>query len=357
MMTASEQQDAKVNDPQRWRGTVKSYCSSRGFGFITCPQAAERYGRDVYLHQREVGDMVMLSGAPVLFDVFSTKDGQPQARNIEHDEDAANIASVSAADAAAGGKEPNCDVDDSCCASRVSVTDAENASKKTFTGIVKSFVEEKGFGFIECEETHQIFNRDVFLHHSQLSGFAVGDKVQFRVSVDTKGLPKSYDLARVDIDPSGDRAMALTNGFTALKLALSGGHLPRQDPRRRVVRESSSEVSAAAPAVPAFVDDLSCNVGVEDTGEPIERENNGSNTSAQEAPEASDPSSNRDTANQSAATIWQRCCTAEGQQWWWREADGSWFMESDPGDWQRFRDPKDSRVYWWRSDSDWFWAE
>ncbi|CAE7607407.1 unnamed protein product, partial [Symbiodinium sp. CCMP2456] len=43
-------------------------------------------------------------------------------------------------------------------------------------GFIKSFNTEKGFGFIACDELHQVFNNDVFLVSQQMGAFNVGDQ-------------------------------------------------------------------------------------------------------------------------------------------------------------------------------------
>merc|ERR1712232_511294 len=52
---------------------------------------------------------------------------------------------------------------------------------RRFTGIVKSYNVEKGYGFISCAESYAMYNIDVFLHKSQLGDFGVGDQVSFQV--------------------------------------------------------------------------------------------------------------------------------------------------------------------------------
>lgn len=61
-------------------------------------------------------------------------------------------------------------------------------------GVVKSYNPEKGFGFIECPELHEVFGNDVFLHCKQISGFAKGDSVSFAVALNKDNKPQAYDL-------------------------------------------------------------------------------------------------------------------------------------------------------------------
>lgn len=56
---------------------------------------------------------------------------------------------------------------------------------------------------------------------------------------------------------------------------------------------------------------------------------------------------------------WQKF-QGEGDQgcWWWRESDGDYFLEDEPGDWVKYADsvePGQARAYWWKDDENWFW--
>lgn len=57
-------------------------------------------------------------------------------------------------------------------------------------GTIKSFNPQKGWGFIECEQTKQIYGQDVFLLKADLHGFGVskGDQVTFTVKQSPKGI-------------------------------------------------------------------------------------------------------------------------------------------------------------------------
>eukprot|EP00437_Effrenium_voratum_P021273 CAMPEP_0181441884 /NCGR_PEP_ID=MMETSP1110-20121109/23739_1 /TAXON_ID=174948 /ORGANISM="Symbiodinium sp., Strain CCMP421" /LENGTH=329 /DNA_ID=CAMNT_0023565785 /DNA_START=45 /DNA_END=1034 /DNA_ORIENTATION=- len=61
-------------------------------------------------------------------------------------------------------------------------------------GRIKSFYEDKGYGFIECPRVTQQFGRDLFVHKAQLNGFKVGDEVTLTVTVNEAGMPQAQDL-------------------------------------------------------------------------------------------------------------------------------------------------------------------
>eukprot|EP00442_Polarella_glacialis_P036152 CAMPEP_0115150348 /NCGR_PEP_ID=MMETSP0227-20121206/64994_1 /TAXON_ID=89957 /ORGANISM="Polarella glacialis, Strain CCMP 1383" /LENGTH=399 /DNA_ID=CAMNT_0002560713 /DNA_START=94 /DNA_END=1294 /DNA_ORIENTATION=- len=59
----------------------------------------------------------------------------------------------------------------------------------TYVGNVGSFNPFKGWGFIDCADTKQLYGSDVFLMKNELNGFAVskGDQVSFNVTTGDKG--------------------------------------------------------------------------------------------------------------------------------------------------------------------------
>jgi cold shock CspA family protein len=66
--------------------------------------------------------------------------------------------------------------------------------RQRFLGVIKSFKQEQGFGFIECAETFPRFKRDVFLHHSQIGSCIVGQKVSFQLSTNQSGQPQAREV-------------------------------------------------------------------------------------------------------------------------------------------------------------------
>merc|ERR1719223_1295799 len=64
----------------RLTGRVKSFNAKQGFGFIECPQVHAMYGRDVFLHKAQMGDLKV--GTEITFGVEPNKQGMPQARDI-----------------------------------------------------------------------------------------------------------------------------------------------------------------------------------------------------------------------------------------------------------------------------------
>merc|ERR1712096_461775 len=62
----------------RWSGSVKSFNSRTGFGFID----SRGFGRDIFVHTMHlVGRVGLATGESVEFELFFDK-GRPQARNV-----------------------------------------------------------------------------------------------------------------------------------------------------------------------------------------------------------------------------------------------------------------------------------
>jgi len=65
-------------------GRVKSFNSSRGFGFLACPDLSNKFGgRDIFISRAQVPGGVLQPGQEISFRVALDFKGQPQARSIE----------------------------------------------------------------------------------------------------------------------------------------------------------------------------------------------------------------------------------------------------------------------------------
>lgn len=67
---------------------------------------------------------------------------------------------------------------------------------RQYQGNIRSFNKQKGFGFIDCQDTLQMFGRDVFVHNNQMaeSGLVVGQAVLFEVELSKAGQPQARRL-------------------------------------------------------------------------------------------------------------------------------------------------------------------
>eukprot|EP00930_Biecheleria_cincta_P007469 TRINITY_DN108688_c0_g1_i1.p1 TRINITY_DN108688_c0_g1~~TRINITY_DN108688_c0_g1_i1.p1 ORF type:complete len:156 (+),score=21.81 TRINITY_DN108688_c0_g1_i1:81-548(+) len=67
--------------PERCVGVIKSFYPDKQYGFIACPELHELYGRDVFLSSVQLGFFEV--GSNVSFLVTLSKDGQPQAQDLQ----------------------------------------------------------------------------------------------------------------------------------------------------------------------------------------------------------------------------------------------------------------------------------
>mmetsp|Transcript_80311 Transcript_80311/g.211741 ORF Transcript_80311/g.211741 Transcript_80311/m.211741 type:complete len:313 (-) Transcript_80311:112-1050(-) len=75
-----------------------------------------------------------------------------------------------------------------------------------YQGRIKSFNSEKGFGFIECYETHALYSRDVFLHKAQVGEMTVGQPVTFTCELNKQSMPQAKDVQSMGGLPMGGYA-------------------------------------------------------------------------------------------------------------------------------------------------------
>merc|ERR1712146_872357 len=71
------------NGGRQFSGTVKNWNETKGWGFITCAEAQAVYGKDVFLHKKELSGQTPYAGAPLTFTVnLDAKDNRPIAGNV-----------------------------------------------------------------------------------------------------------------------------------------------------------------------------------------------------------------------------------------------------------------------------------
>lgn len=95
-----------------------------------------------------------------------------------------------------------------------------------YQGHVKSFNEQKGWGFVTSDEAAASFGKDIFLssHQLQNTGIGVGDKISF-VILSNKGKPQAFDLQPLG-KKGGARAPVPMPMMNSLNLTVREGGLP-----------------------------------------------------------------------------------------------------------------------------------
>eukprot|EP00439_Symbiodinium_sp_Y106_P039685 s4759_g4.t2 len=155
--------------PRRLNGVVKSIGGD--YGFISCPQTASAFGRDVYV-SKQVLDAAFRkgrgasSGVSVSFIVWLNESGQPNASKV------------------------------------VPVDGGSVHEDIEFHGIVKYMSKEKGYGFIECKETFDLFSSDVYADLPVLNDCSLGQPVKFGIRLgQIGGRPQVRNLSTAGPPP------------------------------------------------------------------------------------------------------------------------------------------------------------
>jgi len=154
--------------PRKFVGSIKSFAPPKGYGFIECKETYQQWQSDVYVHKNELSWLEKVKPGTVVQFTTELVKGSPQARDVQP-------------------FEPQNLVDPT----------------KTFIGKIKKFVPSKGFGFVECDDSHRIFGCDIFLHKIQVEQAGnpqIGDLVSFTVGVSNKGQPQARNVAKFQPD-------------------------------------------------------------------------------------------------------------------------------------------------------------
>lgn len=143
---------------QVYYGSLKSYNEEKGWGHISCPQTQQMYGKDMFVLRSALKGASAIVGSNVSFSVVMGNKG-PEASNVK----------------VIGAVTPDA----------------------TYFGTIKQFNEEKGWGFIACDDTRTLYAKDIFIHRNELNGYvpSVGEAVQFSVQMSDQGRPEGTQLS------------------------------------------------------------------------------------------------------------------------------------------------------------------
>jgi len=140
-------------------GVVKTFNPKMGRGFI---EAEEALGKDIYVHGSVLEEVGAGVGDTVEFKVHLNKQGLPQA------------------------------------SAPLTVLESASGLGKSYRGVVKSFSEKSGYGFVECDETFREYKRDVYMpgHIAQATGCRVDEEVVFYIAINNDGMPVVKEMSR-----------------------------------------------------------------------------------------------------------------------------------------------------------------
>jgi len=109
-----------------------------------------------------------------------------------------------------------------------STTQGVDTGAKRFVGKIKGFNPKQGYGFLTCDEVKNIYGRDIFMHHAQLTQVIGKDAltelpdhvsaetfvnihVEFSVAINDKGMPQARDCYLQGKTPDGIKSKSMQN--------------------------------------------------------------------------------------------------------------------------------------------------
>lgn len=104
-------------------------------------------------------------------------------------------------------------------------------SPQEYEGVISSFQPDKGFGFISCELSRQIYGSDVYIHRDQYMNLSVGDAVQFRVALNPKSMPVGRGVRKTRHEVQGTGTAV--QGFGPVGASRDGEAGERESPKGR----------------------------------------------------------------------------------------------------------------------------
>jgi len=185
-------------------GRVKSNNPVNGYGFIACEKTQAVFNADVYMNGVE--GCGIQPGQEVYFQVRSNQQGKPQAVGVPAvSSRKRSYDSMSTGQQEAMPPTMRMQGEIDWQSSSWQGEGLQPGQWQTgiwqhdglFSGFLKSFNQEQGYGFICCDETRQLYHADVFLHQNEALGLEVGSQISFRVHLNGRGQPQANSVSAV----------------------------------------------------------------------------------------------------------------------------------------------------------------
>jgi len=172
---------AQAQTGRTYFGTIKSFNDEKGWGHISCDGTRNLYGKDMFLLRGALRGQPCAAGDQVRFSVQMGQKG-PEAMDVT--------------------------------ILPQGTFGVDEAPGSTFTGSIKNFDDDKGWGFIHSEESRNHFQKDIFLHKRVLGErtVSVGDQVQFSVTVNKDGKPEASQVALAGLPGAQQNQNFLSTG-------------------------------------------------------------------------------------------------------------------------------------------------
>jgi len=166
-----------------YMGTIKSFNAAKGWGLISCDETFSMYGKDIFVLKTSLPNHAAEAGTPVRFTVTQGAKG-PEASNVRMaTQRRPNGVTVPVMLGKGAGKQ--------MMNGKTSMALGPDLSQRTYTGTIKSFNAEKGWGFVSASgHALNVIPKDVFFMRSSLHVPQVspGESVEFKVAEGQKGL-------------------------------------------------------------------------------------------------------------------------------------------------------------------------
>lgn len=172
---------------QVYSGTLKRMHAN--YGFIHCEPIYIRCGRDVFVRKDNLPQSIK-EGSQLFFSVEFNQKGQPRADN------------VSLVDMLYHRPPPQLTKPP-----EIDSAQEQDANNGNHHGVLKSFSNHNGYGFIMCPELRNAYGRDVFVHAAELPNEVdCGAELTFTVGLNSKGQPQAHNVKLVDTWESDELA-------------------------------------------------------------------------------------------------------------------------------------------------------
>lgn len=193
---------------------MKRVSHEQGYGYIACTELATVFGCDVFVHKQQLQNFV--EGQEVTFAVCLNKENKPQAFELLPEVGRVGEGSLAPPRGPLMpgmhvppmlgmqmGMTPQMMPMGGCGIMPMTATGPLPPGPKPkpkeellgrFRGVIKSYSQDRGFGFVACPElSNQGMAGDVYLHHSHIQSCQVGQEVSFDVFL-LNGRPQCRNL-------------------------------------------------------------------------------------------------------------------------------------------------------------------
>lgn len=200
-----------IQDGARYVGTITSFMPEKHFGFIASQALTAYFGRDTFLSDIEIGSFKV--GDTVSFTLL-IKNGRPQARNLQSSfGEVPPPNSVAAAGLGGGFRSGLVAPPPQAIAPQANSFAQAGEDPTRYVGVITTFMPERRYGFIQCEEVSKRYGKDTFLSDLEIGQNSVGSSVSFRVVLNKSGQPQARDVIGTDADALAAAAMEFGTDF------------------------------------------------------------------------------------------------------------------------------------------------